>query len=136
MTFWNNKTIGYDDTGEKIRTRQEQQIIDAALIDIERYHDIYRETLKSFIASCKEKAVYLGKAEIEVAMEGIGEALADTAEHSIQQLDEFNIAASYTPDDEKQLIEAAYNELLEACKPKPIKWDEVANMFKALGIHL
>jgi hypothetical protein len=101
--------------------RKDERIASAEK-DLARAHSVYRDVLKTLTDSCKRHSVHLNKREFEIAMEGVGESLADAADWALRELSELGIHRSYTPDNEHKLIEAAYQELIESLRPAPINW--------------
>ena len=92
-----------------------------AQAELDSIHSVYRETLKAFVASAMKHSVLLSEHEIAVAMEGVGEALANEADRAL----EFLPNESYTPSDSKQLITEAHKSMVDSMAIKPINWSGV-----------
>lgn len=90
---------------------------------LNQIHAVYREVLSAFVGSCVKNRVMVNRHDIEVAMEGVGEALANEADNALTVLP----AASYTPPDAKKLIERAHDAIVDALRVKPIDWTGVFN---------
>ncbi len=89
-----------------------------ARTDLARLHSVYRDTLTALTASAIKHRVMLSKDELEVAMEGVGEALANEADTVLEHLPN----ESYTPADAKNLIDKAHTSLVDAFRVTAIDW--------------
>jgi hypothetical protein len=83
-------------------------------------HQVFRDVLDALVTSCKRNEVMLGATDFAIAMEGVGEALADAADSALGVLPN----ESYTPDNAKTLIDNAYRCLVEHFRVNPIDWDK------------
>lgn len=92
-----------------------------AVQKLESIHAVYSDALKAIVESCKKRAVLISRHDLEVAMEGVGEALADDADHALEQLRECGYNDfSYTPHNAEELITSAHEDLLDSFRPKPV----------------
>ncbi|QEH36539.1 hypothetical protein OJF2_51230 [Aquisphaera giovannonii] len=88
---------------------------------LDQIHAVYRDVLSAFVGSCIKNRVMVSRIDIEVAMEGVGEALVNEADNALTVLP----AASYTPPDAKKLIERAHDAIVDALRLKPIDYMSV-----------
>ena len=89
-----------------------------AMEGLAKIHNVYRETLDALTKSCIKNQVLLSKHKIEVAMEGLGEALAGEADRPL----EFLPNESYVPSDAEKLAAKAHTAIVDGLRVNPIDW--------------
>ena len=86
--------------------------------DLAKIHNVYRDTLAALVKSCITNHVLLSQHEISVAMEGIGEALANEADRPLEHLPN----ESHIPDDAKRLVAKAHIAIVDGLRVHPLDW--------------
>jgi hypothetical protein len=94
--------------------------------DLARVYQVYRDTLRGLVDSCCRNFLLLNKEELALAMENVGEALYNEAEHALSILPR----ATYIPHDHKELINAEHDRLIEWLRLKPVDFSDV--IYKAM----
>jgi hypothetical protein len=98
-----------------------------ARADLAKVHNVYRDVMNALVRSCVTNHILLTKHEIEVVMEGVGEALANEADRPLEHLPN----ESYKPDDAERLLEKAHTSMVDALKIKDLDWPAVfEHMFR------
>jgi hypothetical protein len=82
-----------------------------AMERLEEIHDVYRDTLKAYVAGCKRAGLTPSKESIALMMEWGGESLADDAAGYVETLQKRGFDFSYTPDNAETLIDRAYQQI-------------------------
>ena len=119
-----------DDTGENELTESQRKQYDDALNDLNRVHGVYRDMLEAYIASCEKHRVMPSRNDIDVFAEGLGESLADNADHALGILKELGFYDfSYTPENAKDLCAAAHEKIIAFFWVKPV---DCSALFDAL----
>jgi hypothetical protein len=102
---------------------------DAAHADLDRIHNVYRDTLNAMVKSCIANKLLLSQHEIEVAMEGVAEALANEADRALELLPN----ETYTPEDAKKLVAKAHVAMVDALRVKRLDYEACfAELFRPL----
>jgi hypothetical protein len=93
------------------RTVESEPETSYAMERLEEIHDVYRDTLKAYVAGCKRAKIAPSKESIALMMEWVGESLAKDAAEYVDTLQKHGFDFSYTPDNYRELIDRAYAEI-------------------------
>jgi hypothetical protein len=107
-----------------------EELFPDAIKELDDIHGVYNDVLAALVASCKKRRVLLSLNDIQVAMEGVGEALADEADHALETLRDAGYSDfSYIPEDSAKHIADAHENLVDDFRLKPSKPFDIKGMF-------
>lgn len=114
------------DTGEAIMSVAEQCQYDELTTELNKVHQVYRDVAKAFADSCIKNRVLITRKQMDIAIEGVGEALADEADDSIRGLADMGFTDfSYIPHDFKLILDDAHERIVDEFRPRKINADIV-----------
>lgn len=88
--------------------------------EIDAANNVYRDVLAALVASSIKNGVFLVQDDIDLIMDAVSEALHNEADHAISTLRDAGIEDILAvPDDWKQLVRKAGDDILDSFRSKP-----------------
>lgn len=93
-----------------------------AFIVLDRAHAAYKDALKAVAAQLAKHRIYPAKGDFSALAEWIGESIASDPEiyDAWKFLNSTAHDASYTPENEKQIVDEVYEALVDSLRLKPL----------------